>query len=137
MKTNYYLHINEGGLSSPYIINLKEFGIDNLLEVDFNDRPEKIINALDDFLDWSKSSWEDLECCDIVVSNPDREEFLKVIPFQLDSGARGIETRQDLEDRVFIRNFILVDEDVRKSDPTVKAFYEVSDEYLEYYFNIF
>ena len=137
MKTNYYLHINEGGLSSPSIINLKEFGIDNLLEVDFNDRPEKIINALDDFLDWSKSSWEDLECCDIVVSNPDREEFLKAIPFQLDSGARGIETRQDLEDRVFIRNFILVDEDVRKSDPTVKAFYEVSDEYLEYYFNIF
>ncbi len=135
MQTNYYLHINEGGLSSPTIINLKDLGIDDLKKVDFKDRPEKIINALDDFLDWSKSSWEDLESCDIRVSNPDREIFLDLITFQTDNGTRGIETRQTFhsvtEDRVVDRYFFLIDEDIRRADPTSEICYEVSAEDVE------
>jgi hypothetical protein len=135
MKTNYYLHIDEGGLSSPYIINLKDLGID-FKKVDFKDRPEKIINVLDDFLDWSKSSWEDLECCDIKVSTPDRQIFLDLIPFQTDNGIRGIETRQTFDsvtkDRVVIRYFFLIDEDIRRADPTSEVYYEVSVEDVEF-----
>jgi hypothetical protein len=138
MKTNYYLHINEGGLSSPSIINLKDIGIDDLKN--FRNRPNQIINALDDFLDWSKSSWED----------PDREIFLDLIVFQTDNGTRGIETRQTLHsvtkdgirnglhDRVVIRYFFLIDEDIRKADPTSEVYYEVSEEDVEHSsYNIF
>ena len=141
MQTNYYLHINEGGLSSPTIINLKDLGIDDLKKVNFKDRPNKIINALDDFLDWSKSSWEDLESCDIQVSTPDREIFLDLFIFQTDHGTRGIETRQtldsDTEDddkfviRVVDRYFFLIDEDIRRADPTSEVCYEVSAEDFE------
>ena len=140
MLTNDYIQINEGGLSNPSSINLKTFGIDDLQKVDFKDRPERIIFALDDFLDWSKSSWEDLECCDIIVKRSGGDIFLELIPFQTDNGTRGIETRQAIDNdftKVFTRYFLLVDEDIIKADPTAKKFYEVSEEYIEYSFNLF
>lgn len=136
MQTNYYIQINEGVLSSPTNINLKGLGIDDLQKVNFKDRPERIINALDDFLDWSKSSWEDLESCDIKVKRSNGEIFLDLIPFQTDNGTRGIETRQRFvtvrDDGVVVRYFFLIDQDIRKQDPTSEVCYEVSAEDVEY-----